>query len=705
MYYTLLKNLTMKTKKFLVKSMFMNILTAGIFAFAFAACSDDLEMGNNPYGETQSQGKETLLEAYGLTYQTFIDENDVQILDKDTTQLSISKAYADKLGITSFVNHPMGIWHNQSQLPYIRKAIAEQLVNGRYIVSVKPATLAEVIGDKKVNLQTDIYVNNNPSSVSTRAAGNNIPEYAAKYVDANNVIHPAVIHLTDPYGYEEDVHYPGDKPSASQTRAAQTGEYQYITAEEMAAGNTRFGLRKRLLAFDNSFGNKFKHAAKGSSDSIYVAYEIKSDFELNYFLTLEGGLKWSGFIPSPYVKKFETGVDGHFDFGAKVEFGVEREWKLKEEDGKIPLAKFPGYTYSFFVGPVPVAIEVKPNMFMQFDGKISGALRTGFSYEYGNKFMGGGRYTESKGWEGIGYFEETKNEFKMYPPQININMECGVGIFLGADILVYKCAGPDFAAGPRLGATLDITVSPFDAKDWSDIVQVEGEVKLDINAKLGAKLTLFGYELAETEVNIPMAGPWTLAKYPSDGSEHKVGDKNGVHTTDPMQTEWKNFYKKVGPSFTKDMQSIINMLKEINGCDAAKARQTLINRLQKGYDSEPAYSYAIYAELCAVLTEYMNEVEQMYYDYQYQKAGETGNMEWIYAANWQRIIKEIKECGCRLSSGDKEEVAWNNIHQWFLSEFNREPNITSADDMSWIKKKFIYYSQYKAEYEYKKRNK
>ena len=68
----------MKTKKFLVKSMFMNILTAGIFAFAFAACSDDLEMGNNPYGETQSQGKETLLEAYGLTYQTFIDENDVQ---------------------------------------------------------------------------------------------------------------------------------------------------------------------------------------------------------------------------------------------------------------------------------------------------------------------------------------------------------------------------------------------------------------------------------------------------------------------------------------------------------------------------------------------------------------------------------------------------------------------------------------------------
>ena len=285
----------MKTKKFLVKSMFMNILTAGVFAFAFSACSDEIEMGD-PYGAQQPQSSEKLLEAYGLTYQTFINDDDVMILDADTTKLSVSKEYADKLGITSFVNHPMGIWHGMSQLPYIRKVTAEQLSGDRYILNVVPATLAEVIGDKKVNLQTDIYVNNNPSSVSTRAAGNNIPEYAAKYMDENNVIHPAVVHLTDPYGYEEDVHYPGDKPSASQTRAAQTGEYQYITAEEMAAGNTRFGLRKRLLAFDSSFGNKFKHAAKGSSDSLYVAYEIKSDFELNYFLTLEGGLKWSGLL-------------------------------------------------------------------------------------------------------------------------------------------------------------------------------------------------------------------------------------------------------------------------------------------------------------------------------------------------------------------------------------------------------------------------
>ena len=64
--------------------------------------------------------------------------------------------------------------------------------------------MAEVVGEKKVNLQTNIYVNNDTRSVQTRAAADNIPEYAAKYVDANNIIHPAAVLLTDPYGYDKD---------------------------------------------------------------------------------------------------------------------------------------------------------------------------------------------------------------------------------------------------------------------------------------------------------------------------------------------------------------------------------------------------------------------------------------------------------------------------------------------------------------------
>ena len=34
------------------------------------------------------------LEAYGLTFETFDEENDVQILNADTTEISVSQAYS-----------------------------------------------------------------------------------------------------------------------------------------------------------------------------------------------------------------------------------------------------------------------------------------------------------------------------------------------------------------------------------------------------------------------------------------------------------------------------------------------------------------------------------------------------------------------------------------------------------------------------------
>ena len=121
----------MKTKKILVNSMFKNILTAGTVAFAmifgFTACSDELA---NESSERQSDeipaGADTrLLEAYGLMYNDFESDNDVQILNADTTIISVNKAYADKMGITNFVNHPMGIWQNFEELAYLRRATAQ----------------------------------------------------------------------------------------------------------------------------------------------------------------------------------------------------------------------------------------------------------------------------------------------------------------------------------------------------------------------------------------------------------------------------------------------------------------------------------------------------------------------------------------------------------------------------------------------------
>ena len=115
----------MKTKKNLVNKMFMNILTAGTFAvamtFGLTACSDELENNGAAADNASAEaGDYSQFEPYGLTYQNFVSENDVQILNADTTEIAVSKKLADKLGITSFVNHPLGIWQAIDRLTHAK---------------------------------------------------------------------------------------------------------------------------------------------------------------------------------------------------------------------------------------------------------------------------------------------------------------------------------------------------------------------------------------------------------------------------------------------------------------------------------------------------------------------------------------------------------------------------------------------------------
>ena len=91
----------MKVKQSL--SWLLSLLMLGAAA-VFTACSDDDDKGDPNVikaGENDPLGT-----PIGLVYTDFITENDV-VHNADTTELTISKALADKKGITNFVNRPM----------------------------------------------------------------------------------------------------------------------------------------------------------------------------------------------------------------------------------------------------------------------------------------------------------------------------------------------------------------------------------------------------------------------------------------------------------------------------------------------------------------------------------------------------------------------------------------------------------------------
>jgi hypothetical protein len=360
------------------------MLLVGISStITFTSCQDDRieDSKENSAAAVTRGASQGPAEAYGLTYHNFTGKDDVTILKADTTEISVSKALAEKMGIKTFVGHPMGIWDAQNHLPYARKATAEKLVGDRYILTVVPATLAELIGEKNVTMNTAAFYNPDAQGGQTRA-GIEMPEYAARYIDENDIIHPAVIHLTDPYGYDNAYNTEEDQPTAG-TRS--DGSYQFITGEELATGS-RFSANRNILSWDKKLEKVVKlPCGKDGDGKLTVKTPLK--FDLNYFLTLNGGWSWKDF--SPYIKKFETGLDGKFGIAPEVKLELHKEWKLDPDKCKKELFPFPRFSFTFMIGVIPVVVQCSPNLYARVDGKVDADLKTGFKYEYQSKFKGG----------------------------------------------------------------------------------------------------------------------------------------------------------------------------------------------------------------------------------------------------------------------------------------------------------------------------
>ncbi len=658
--------------KNLVKTMFMSILTTGIFAFSFSSCSDELDAQNADNQQAPEGAKTELLEAYGLTFKNFDNENDVVILNADTTQLSISRAYAEKMGITSFVNHPMGIWHREQNLPYIRKATAEKIVGDRIIVDVVPATVAEIVGDKKVNLQTDIYVNPDAGSVTTRAAGSNLPEYAAKYMDSDEVLHPAYVHLTDPYGYATDYDSPEDQPSALQTRAAASGEYEYLTAEEIASSQTRWGCHNRIIAFENEVEKKFKLAVgKDSKDSVYAAFNGKIEFGINYFITIDGGVKWNWVIPSPYLKKFEAGVDGNFGFEAGVTLGFTKEWELDKDKWTKELLKFKGYTFTFWVGPVPVAITTDPHLDVAVDGKVGGKLEMSLKYEYANSFKAGFGWADGKGFYGITNFKEEANDLTFEPPHLKIYAEAGIGFYLVCDLKIYGLAGPELGVGPRLGGELEGEFSPAEGK-----VSAKGKIALTVNAVIGAKIELLGYKLAETRLTFPLLPDkeWVLWSF-NWNLEEALHKSPKQQKAEMKKTKYEECLKALfeDASTVEEYETLVTMLMDMNSWDRQQAEEEIYSMMQRYVPNMETSNdmKGLQNSIDNALDRYNKQVEECFNAYLIEKS-------------WNEVVEELVQCPAYIENARhwrsyRMDINMDFLHRYFVSETGREPAKTAED--------------------------
>ena len=529
----------------MVKSVLMSMFTAGALVFGFSSCSDEDVMANesmNPEMEQTYNGP--ALKSLGLNFQDFNNEGDVQILDADTTQISVSKAFADKLGIESFAGHPLGIRQSMEEDAYMCKATRQRLVGDRYILDVAPCSLAELLNGQDVRLSSDLFVNQDAGQTRTRAAELNIPEYSAKFVDDDNVVHPmAVTYKPNANGTTRSslVSY-GTFSTEDIMMARQDGSRMwpfddiveigkkigkkisdaandiYDWTKDKTTYNVREYHRNQSLIQDNTtFERKFEFAPQSKkrkgekADTFNVNVKVPIDFALsyNFILDAKGSL-----VSLPKLNRFETSVAGTFDFAPQVTIGFSKKFEIPEDKQRLKIAEFPSVSLHFTVGVIPVTISIDPYIFLKFEAEVSGQAYTGVKYHYASHFKFGAAYTND--WNIIKEYDTDENKLTMIPPTGQFKAHAGIGLMLGADVIVQKLAGPKIAIGPKLTADAELKFN----QDVNDSY-FKTSVDVGIAGEIGAKLKIWKWELGDLTKDITFGKPYNIFHY---NFPHEEGD-------------------------------------------------------------------------------------------------------------------------------------------------------------------------------------
>ena len=571
----------MTTKKNLVKQVLMSIVTAGIFSFSFslASCSDD-ELVDNGLGVETAHEQDyngPLQEPYGLSYYDFLAAEDVTILNADTTQISVSKALADKMGIQSFLGHPMGIWDHPEHRPYLRRATKEKLEGDRYILNVIQSSIAEVLAgnDKEYQLSTELYVNTDPASTRTRAIENNTPEFAARYIDEKNVIHPIAITfrraegdqraLTRNAAAENGIYgtYLPDQLLGLQddpaTRGLDDDIWNFIKKGAEAVGNwfkdiavgtaewfkaqakamekwlkenTQYDInwdkRNTLINIDSKVETKVPiQCGKDSKDTINVYVKAPVKFNLNYTFILQAD---GSVVEKPNLRRFEASVDGRFNFEPEVRLGFNGKLELPKDKQKIDLVELDGITVVFYIGYVPFCVDFNPSLYLKFKAEVEGKATMGVKYEFDSWFKGGILYEGYGDPRGISESKVTKSKVSFIKPTAEFNASAGVGLMFGCEMIIDKLVGPELAVGPQLTADAGLTLTPFE----KDPVNFEASVDFGLTGEIGAKLKVWKWEIAEWNVDLDFGLNWNIYKYPKDNSK---GNKNAENRSNDYEVQ------------------------------------------------------------------------------------------------------------------------------------------------------------------------
>lgn len=422
--------------------------------------------------QQQSERKEPLV----MTYEDFITPSDVQIISSDTTRISVSRAYAEKMGITDFNDRAVTIWRTIGTVPFVRIITDSKAENDKVILTTIKGEFSDMFENLDMSLQTDLYVNRNyvPTKATRTGTSEEVTDVSGKFIDPNGVYHPAVII------FEEDS--PAVKGLQTKTGEAKN----YFTAEELLEDNFSFDIVNVKTEFELDYAYPETDEDKGIEDTD-AKIHVKGLLGVNAKLSSYANVKVGWFK----LKKFEVGIKGNTELDAKLNIGVEKKIEYEHEQ---KLAELGFVTSVFWVGIIPVPYTVETTIKEKIEASAAASLALYATAHYELGFEKGCLYTSSDGWTNTSKKSYSDGSFKIDGIKGSAELAASAGTFYEIAVLLGGSTGPTFSLGPKLSAEAEVSATV----NLNEFI-VEGKVGayIGLSGEVGTKVTILGYTLAK----------------------------------------------------------------------------------------------------------------------------------------------------------------------------------------------------------------
>lgn len=408
-----------------------------------------------------------------MVYEDFIMPDDVIIESADTSTISVSKEYADKMGIDAFEGRAVTIWRTIGTVPFIRIIQKSEVKNERIILTTVKGEFSDMFENLDVTMESDLYINRNyePSAVTRAGTDIEVTDVSGKYTDEDGVLHPAVI-IVEP-----------DSPLAKSYATKSGEEKTYFTAEELLADNLTFD----IIDVNSEFKFDYKYPKDTTSKTgVHIKGVAGVDAKLSAFVNVK--------VSFMSLKKFEVGLKGGAELSTMIGLALVGESKKEWEH---LITNFGKTTMVFWAGPFPIPFTFEASLKQKTEAKATATLEVLATGSYETNLETGCRYSGGS-WEKLGKGRESDKGFEFNGINGEGSLEGKMGVFFNVGFYLGGSVGPELSFGPSISADAEVKMS---VGGEETTVSASCGAYAGLGAELEAKVKILGYTLAKWETS------------------------------------------------------------------------------------------------------------------------------------------------------------------------------------------------------------